>query len=132
LIEGEAEPDEDIITRFRAAGIEIKKLKDKKESLERSINSTAAPKLTKIPANVISFNETREEANLRLKDEIRKRVARIQITFNLEMLVPPELDRKIYGIRSGKGQIGLRVTFVNGAERRAIIDGLKASLLWLA
>src|SRR4029077_3411883 len=76
IIEGDAEPDEDIINKFRATGIEIKKLKDKKESLERSINTTAAPKLTKIPANVISFNETREESNLRLKDEIRKRVAR--------------------------------------------------------
>src|SRR6266478_5327859 len=46
VIEGEAEPDDDIVTKFRETGIELRKLKDKKESLERSINSTAAPKLT--------------------------------------------------------------------------------------
>ena len=127
VIEGEAEPDEDIITRFRAAGVELKKLKDKKESIERSINSTAVPKLTKIP--VIEINQTREQQNLRLKDEIRKRVAQIQLTFKAEVLISPHPNRVIAGVRPGKGQIVAKITFMNGAVKWAIIDGLKATLL---
>jgi DNA invertase Pin-like site-specific DNA recombinase len=127
VIEGEAEPDEEIIAKFRATGIELKKLKDKKESLQLSIKRTVRPKLTKIP--VIEINETREESNLQLKDEIRKRVAQIQITFGLNIITAPDPDRKIMGVRPGKGQIGIRVTFVNGAVKMAIIDGPKATLL---
>jgi hypothetical protein len=129
VIEGEAEPDDDIVTKFRETGIELRKLKDKKESLERSINSTAAPKLTKIPT--ITVNRTRAEYNLLLKDEIRKRVAQIQLTFNAEILIAPDPNRVFPGVRSGKGQIIARVTFTNGAQRLAYIDGLKATLIYL-
>ncbi len=131
IIEGADEPDDDIITKFRATGIELKKLKDKKESLERSINSTAASKLTKIPVSVLVFNETHEEANLRLKDEIRKRVAQIQLNFVADVLIGPDPDHTIksMGIRPGKGQIVARITFVNGAIKWAVMDGLRATLL---
>lgn len=127
IIEGEAEPDEDIVTKFRATGIELRKLNDKKESLERSINSTAAPKLTKIPT--IKIHGTRKEYNLRLKDEIRKRVAQIKLTFNVNMLTDPDPNRAVVGIRTGKGQIIAEVTFTNGAPMMAVIDGRRATIL---
>jgi DNA invertase Pin-like site-specific DNA recombinase len=135
VIEGDTEPDEQIITKFRAAGVELKRLKDRKESLEREINASAVPKLTKIP--MIEIHETREESNLRLKDEIRKRVAQIKIIFKFNVLIDPRLPTAVLppgmnlsALRSGKGQIFITVTFVNGATKFAVIDGLKATLLW--
>jgi hypothetical protein len=127
IIEAEAEPDEDIVTKFRDTGIELRKLKDRKESLERSINTTAAPKLTKLPT--IEINETRAESNLRLKDEIRKRIAQIQLTFKANIITAPDPNRVVAGIRPGKGQIVAKITFTNGAVKWAFIDGLKANLL---
>jgi hypothetical protein len=126
VIEGEAEPDEEIVTKFRAAGVELKRLKDKKESLEREINAVAPPKLTKIP--MIEIHETREESNLRLKDEIRKRVARIQLDFtNKHQMIPDDIKKHL-GVRLGKGMIVAMVTFVNGATKLAFFDGRKAHL----
>jgi uncharacterized protein YdcH (DUF465 family) len=134
VIEGEAEPDEEIITKFRAAGVELKRLKDRKDSLEREINATAAPKLTKIP--MIEYGDPKEN-NLKLKDEIRKRVAQIKLIFKSVAFIDPNLSNaslppsmNLSALRSGKGQIFITVTFVNGATKFAVIDGLKATLLW--
>jgi DNA invertase Pin-like site-specific DNA recombinase len=127
IIEGEEEPDEEIIQKYRSAGIDLKKLQAKKESLERAINGSAAPKLTKIP--IIEVNQTRKEYNLRLKDEIRKRVAQIQLSFSAEVLSVPDPNRKTAGVRPGKGQIVAKITFTNGVVKWAFIDGLNATLL---
>jgi hypothetical protein len=126
VIEGEEEPDEEIISKYRDAGVELKKLQANKESLERAINSTAAEELTKIPT--IEF-KTREEYNLCLKDEIRKRVARICLTFNAETVSGPDPNRTIANVRPGKGKIVAQITFTNGAVKWAIIDKDRAVLL---
>jgi hypothetical protein len=47
VIEGEAEPDEEIISGYRAAGVGLKKFQARMESLERAINNTSIPELTK-------------------------------------------------------------------------------------
>jgi hypothetical protein len=99
IIEGDEEPDEEVISRYRAIGVELKQLQAQKETLERSINTTA-PKLSKLP--VIRLVVT-QEFNLRLKDEIRKRVAQIQLTFQVEVLT--STGERIKGIRPGKEQI---------------------------
>jgi Recombinase/Resolvase, N terminal domain len=130
IIEGEAEPDQEIVCKFRDTARELRKMKHKKESLERSLNSTAAPKLTKIP--MIEINQSREQANLSLKDEIRKRIARIQLVFNANIILAPEhLPKSAFsGLRSGKGQIVGTITFINGAVRFIVFDGNRAILLW--
>jgi Recombinase/Resolvase, N terminal domain len=130
VIEGEAEPDQEIVTKFRETGLELRKLKDKKESIERSLNNAAAPRLTKIP--VFEY-ETAEQSNLRLKDEIRKRVARIQLAFNAEIILakPKSLKQDFpAGLRSGKGQIVGTITFTNGAVSWVVFDGNRATLLF--
>jgi DNA invertase Pin-like site-specific DNA recombinase len=147
LIEGEAEPDEEIFAKYRSAAVELKRLKENKDSLERRINATAAPTLTNIPKRL--FLKDKNEANLELKDEIRRRVARICLYFNSRVIIrrkafvillndepwAPDYDgeaeaffRKNYGIRSGKRQIVATITFTNGAENLAIIDGNRATL----
>jgi Recombinase/Resolvase, N terminal domain len=125
VIEGEQEPDDEVISRYRATGIELKQLQAKKESLERAINSTAPKELSKIPAiRIVSP----KEYNLRLKDEIRKRVAQIQLTFKIEVIT--STGESILGIRPGKEQILAKVIFANGAEKFAFIDGRKATVVW--
>src|SRR5271166_491736 len=125
VIEGEEEPDEEIVGKYRAAGVELKKLQTKKELLERAISSTAAPKLNKIPVIEIP---SQEECNLRLKDEIRKRVARIQLAFNAQVITAPNPE-KVANVRSGKGKIVAQITFTNGAVKWAFIDKDRAVLL---
>ena len=67
--------------------------------------------------------------NLCLKDEIRKRVARICLTFNAEMLSAPDPNRTIANVRPGKGKIVAQITFMNGAVKWAIIEKDHAVLL---
>ena len=125
VIEGEEEPDEEIVGKYRAAGVELKKLQTKKELLERAISSTAAPKLNKIPVIEIP---SQEEYNLRLKDEIRKRVARIQLAFNAQVITAPNPE-EVANVRPGKGKIVAQITFTNGAVKWAFIDKDRAVLL---
>ena len=96
------------------------------ELLERAISSTTAPKLNKIPVIEIP---SQEENNLRLKDEIRKRVARIELAFNAQVITAPNPE-EVANVRSGKGKIVAQITFTNGAVKWAIIDKDRAVLLW--
>jgi DNA invertase Pin-like site-specific DNA recombinase len=125
VIEGDAEPDEEIISRYRAAGVELKKLQAKRESLERAINNTSVPELNRIP--VIEIPNP-QEYNLRLKDEIQKRVARIQLTFGAQVITAPNPE-EVANVRSGKGNIVAQITFTNGAVKWAIIYKDRAALL---
>ena len=126
VIEGDAEPDEEIISRYRAAGVELKKLQAKRESLERAIKNTSVPELTRIP--VIEIPNP-QEYNLRLKDEIQKRVARVQLTFDAQVITAPN-PKEVANVRSGKGNIVAQITFTNGAVKWAIIEKDRAVLLW--
>jgi len=67
--------------------------------------------------------------NLCLKDEIRKRVARICLTLNAEMLSAPDSNRTIVNVRPGKGKIVAQITFTNGAVKWAVIEKDHAVLL---
>jgi hypothetical protein len=127
IIEGDAEPDDEIIRRYKETTVELKALQTRQEALQRAINATVSPKLEKIPT--IHYR-TWKERNLFLKDEIRKRVAQIVLTFKVELLSAPDPDRSIAGVRPGKGHTVARITFTNGATKWAFIDGLKATLLW--
>ena len=127
VIEGDAEPSEEDIDCYRKTGAKLKELQSRKEDLERAISNAAVPKLDKI---VTIHCRTWKERNLFLKDEIRKRVAQIVLTFNAHVLSAPDPNRRIAGIQPGKGKIVAKIFFTNGAVKLAIIDGLNAALLW--
>jgi hypothetical protein len=62
------------------------------------------------------------EVRLRLRAEIRKRVERIDLAFNAEILSAPDPNRTIANVTPGKGNIVARVRFVNGVTKWAIFD----------
>jgi hypothetical protein len=90
-----------------------------KLSLKTALNASAAPKLSKLPE--IEVTLTWEESSLRLRNEIRKRIARIDLTFQAEVLGK--------GFAPSKNRVVAKVNFVNGAVEWAVIEPRKATLL---
>ena len=71
------------------------------------------------------------ELRLRLRAEIRKRVERIDIAFNAEILSAPP-NRTIANVTPGKGQIVAKVRFVNGVTKWAIFDAKREKAVLLS
>jgi len=80
---------------------------------------------------IITFEANKEsesrEYQLRLRDEIRKRISRIDLTFNAEVLT--STNKTIANVRPGKRYLVAKVTFTNGATKWAIVEGDRAVLL---
>jgi hypothetical protein len=71
------------------------------------------------------------EVRLRLRAEIRKRVERIDIAFNAEIISAPP-NRTIANVTPGKGNVVARVRFVNGVTKWAIFDAKREKAVLLS
>lgn len=72
------------------------------------------------------------EARLRLRAEIRKRVERIDLAFNAEILSAPDPNRTIANVTPGKGNVVAQVRFVNGVTKWAIFDAKREKAVLLS
>ena len=87
-----------------------------------------------------------EETRLKLRNEIRKRISRIDFTFNAEIVTATPKDEIVYeddgvsisragnptGIKPGTGRTIVRVKFINDAEQWMIFQEDDAVLLYMA
>ena len=92
--------------------------KDLETRREKLLSRTASSDSLLTSNSVIVVNQTVREANLRLREEMRRRIERIDVTFGATVI----------GLDGGKKTVA-KITFVNGAIKMAIIDGDKGS--WL-
>lgn len=130
MIEGDEELDDTIISRYKESTRQLAELTKAKESLQNQITQDSPKQLNGIPV-VIAFEANKDpetkEYQLRLRDEVRKRISRIDLTFNAEVLTSTK--ETIANVKPGKGKILAKVTFTNGAIKWAIIEGGRAVLL---
>ena len=121
LLEVDNEAPEMLLRKIKEAEKNAKELQTRRAEIESQFkhNSVVADG---IPTIVI--DGTPEEQALRLRYEIRRRVERIEITFNAEVLGGEQV-----GITPGKHTM-VKVVFVNGAIKWAVIQGNRAVLLW--
>ena len=130
VIEGDEELDDTIISRYKESTRQLAELTKAKESLQNQITQDSPKQLNGIPV-IIAFEANKDpetkEYQLRLRDEVRKRISRIDLTFNAEVLT--STNETIANVKPGKGKIVAKVTFTNGAIKWAIIEGDRAVLL---
>jgi hypothetical protein len=130
VIEGDEELDDTIISRYKESTQQLAELKSGKESLQNQIIQDSPKQLDGIPV-IIAFKANKDpetkEYQLRLRDEARKRISRIDLTFNAEVLT--STNGTIANVNPGKGKIVAKVTFTNEAVKWAIIQGNRAVLL---
>jgi hypothetical protein len=114
VIEGDEELDDTIISRYKESTQQLAELKNAKESLQNQIIQDSPKKLDGIPV-IIAFEANRDpetkEYQLRLRDEVRKRISRIDLTFNAEVLT--STNETIANVNPGKGKLVAKVTFTN-------------------
>ena len=117
-----------LLRNTKEAENEAKELQARREELDKKrVNLTALKEGTP----VITVDRTSEAYNLRLRNEIRKRVERIDIAFNAEILSAPP-NRTIANVTPGKGQIVAKVRFVNGVTKWAIFDAKRKKAVLLS
>jgi hypothetical protein len=130
VIEGDEELDNTIISRYKELTQQLAELKGAKESLQNQIIQDSPKQLDGIPV-IIAFEANKDpetkEYQLRLRDEVRKRIARIDLNFSAEVLT--STIETIANVKPGKDKIVAKVTFTNEAVKWAIIEGDKAVLL---
>ena len=69
------------------------------------------------------------ESRARLWEEIRRKVAHIDVSFGVEIIVAGASE--VNGVRPGTGRTMVRVRFVNGVERVLLFQEKDVVLLWL-
>jgi hypothetical protein len=69
------------------------------------------------------------DSRAKLREEIRRKVARIDVTFGIEILVAGFSN--LNGIKPGPSRTMVRVKFVNGVERALLFQEKEVVLLWL-
>jgi DNA invertase Pin-like site-specific DNA recombinase len=132
VIEGDEELDDLLISRYKESVRQLAELKTAKEALQNQINQDLPKTLDGIPT-IVTFEANKDteskDYQLRLRDEIRKRISRIDLTFNAEIFSAPDPNKTIANVKPGKGKIVAKVSFANGAIKWAIIEGDRAVLL---
>jgi len=108
------------------------------DSLRKSARALYSPEA--LMALVRSNSPESDEVRLRLKAEIAKRIARIDIdfgvTFDGSLAIYHQQDRAGRFVDIAPDQFSAqagplaRIVFINGAERIIVLDGEKAVLLW--
>lgn len=130
VIEGDEALDDTIICRYKESTRQLAELKKAKESVQNQITQDSPKQLDGIPV-IIAFEANKDpetkEYQLRLRDEVRKRISRIDLTFNAKVFT--STIQPLANVKPGKGKIVAKVTFTNGATKWAIIEGDKAVLL---
>ena len=121
MLDLDDEPPELLLNKIKIAEQEAKDLDLQRERL---LSRTASSQsLSGIPT--ITVNQTVRESNMRLREELRRRLQRIDITFGATVLTTPGVK----DIQPGTGKIVAKLTFVNGAVKWAFIDNDRAVLL---
>ena len=122
MLDLDDEPPELLLNKIKIAEQEAKDLDLQRERLLSRMASSQS--LSGIPT--ITVNQTVRESNIRLREELRRRIERIDITFGATVLTTP----CVKDVQSGTGKIVAKLTFANGAVKWAIIDKDRAVLLW--
>jgi len=121
MLDLDDEPPELLLNKIKIAEQEAKDLDLQRERL---LSRTASSQsLSGIPT--ITVNQTVRESNIRLREELCRRIERIDITFGATVLTTP----CVKDVQSGTGKIVAKLTFANGAVKWAIIDKDRAVLL---
>ena len=123
-LQGDEEPPELLIQNIRKAEKEQKELLAEKEEI---LARNGAQQALQGGIPVIEYQEPSRESNVRLRDEIHKRIDRIDLTFGAEILTPD--NQTIANVTPGRKQVMAKITFANGATRWAVINNDQAVLL---
>jgi hypothetical protein len=115
-IEGDEELNENIISRYKKSAQQLAEpKKNAKESLKNHIIQDSPKQLDGMPM-IIAFEANNDpetkEYQLRLRDEVRKRI-----------------NETVANVKPGKGKIVAKVTFTNEVIKWAVIEGDRAVLL---
>jgi hypothetical protein len=111
-----------LLNKIKIAEREAKDLQLQHERLQSRAISNQSLK-TGIPT--ITVNQTVRESNLKLREEIRRRISRIDLAFGATVLTTPGVTE----VKPGKMQVVAKIKFVNGSVKFAFIDGDKAVLM---
>jgi DNA invertase Pin-like site-specific DNA recombinase len=138
LDDPEAATDDRINDKYKASSKEVARLQESYRALEAEISSTRSG--TELLAEtkgiqIVRVDRESEERRLKLRLFLAQRIDRIELTFNARILIPEDQEQTIkekYGIRSGKGQTTAKILFKGGAQKMAIFDGKKVTLLEFA
>ena len=121
MLDLDDEPPELLWNKIKIAQQEAKDLDSQRERLLSRAASSQS--LSGIPT--ITVNQTVRESNIRLREELRRRIERIDITFGATVLTTPGVK----DVQSGTGKIVAKLTFASGAVKWAFIDKDRAVLL---
>jgi DNA invertase Pin-like site-specific DNA recombinase len=115
LLEIDDDAPELLLKKIKTAEMTAKDLETRREKL---LSRTASSDSLLTSNSVIVVNQTVREANLRLREEMGRRIERIDLTFGATVI---GLD--------GRQNTVAKLTFVNGAIKWAVIDKDRAVLL---
>jgi len=121
MLDLDDEPPELLLNKIKIAEQEAKDLDLQRERLLSRMASSQS--LSGIPT--ITVNQTVRESNIRLREELRRRIERIDLTFGATVLTAGPVKN----VQGGQGKIVAKLTFANGAVKWAIIDKDRAVLL---
>jgi hypothetical protein len=100
--------------------------------LEKALNTATVRHSNLVSTDVVYYQLAGLEdfeSRARLREEIRRKVARIDVTFGVEIIVAGASE--VNGVRTGTGRTMVRVRFVNGVERVLLFQEKDVVLLWL-
>ena len=103
-----------------------------KAELEEALNTAKVRHSNLVSTDVVYYQLAGLEdfeSRARLREEIRRKVARIDVTFGVEIIVAGASE--VNGVRPGTGRTMVRVRFVNGVERVLLFQEKDVVLLWL-
>jgi len=107
-------------------------LSDKQNRLQKLVDDEASKaEALYRPEALLELVQNPEaiDLRLRLQNEIRRRIARIEFIFNATIVTAGA--EIVENVTAGTGRTLVRIKFVNGSERMIILQGDKAVLLWL-
>ena len=103
-----------------------------KAELEKALNTAKVRHSNLVSTDVVYYQLAGLkdfESRVRLREEIRRKVGRIDVTFGVEIIVAGASEGN--GVRPGTGRTMVRVRFVNGVERVLLFQENDVVLLWL-
>jgi hypothetical protein len=103
-----------------------------KAELEKTLNTAKVRRSNLVSTDVVYYQLAGLEdfeSRARLREEIRRKVARIDVTFGVQIIVAGASE--VNGVRPGTGRTMVRVRFVNGVERVLLFQEKDVVLLWL-
>ena len=115
LLEIDDDAPELLLKKIKTAEMTAKDLETRREKL---LSRTASSDSLLTSSSVIVVNQTVREPNLRLREEMRRRIERIDLTFGATVI----------GLDGGQKTVA-KLTFVNGVVKWAFIDNDRAVFL---